>query len=628
MGSRPSNTFKPVDPEPQAPTDPSPMVEDPVIVSDPEPTNGSLPVEPAPPIAFINCGSAVEGHASNDLVSLVGTSYGFSNPTTMEIASNNPDYAGMGRSHRWAPANFGFNIKIPIPGEYDVTLVFCEIYAGNFAVGKRVFDVAIEGIEEHNFKNVDVFAKVGANKIHTISIQNVQAEESIHIHLRKGAAENAFISGIVVGAVENPIVAQPAPNIPAPSVTVSQAQYDECIRNIDAFIAEKKNSNPPADIRHTPTFMFHKAGTPVRGLVITYHGFGQYPYDHRIIGRYLYDQGFDVLHTILAGHFFSGSKWPSTKLSKEYGGDTVPGVVFQNPELRDLLQASQTDPTRIPVLINRLTQISPDFERVMSAQNYMNSLDQDEDPNFAKFFDSNHRDYAIEGTKYVRMCDAYPGPVHVMGLSVGGAAALGVAAMNPERIQRCVTFAPLLELWEQYPNTKRSLVNYIGPLGVAKDFAWDPNNPFPVSAFTAAGRFGGSLTSSKKFQNVFKSKQVQMFMVLTEDEDAADIPTNKKFFRDCGARTSGHHIFTYPFNYGVPHPLLDPTGSSRGLRNKYYKPLYQQCFQFLTTGHVDTTPMFGERAESRLPNPPRAIRGQGKQYAKADQVGAHNRYGW
>lgn len=622
MGNRPSSTFKPTEP---VPDQPNPVVVDPVVDPVGQPSNGSLPAEPAPPIAFINCGSASEGHSSNELVSLAGNSYGHSNPTTVDIKADNPDYAGMGRSHRWGPANFGFNVKVPVPGEYDVTLVFCEIYAGNFGLGKRVFDVAIEGIEEHNFKNVDIFAKVGANKIHTISIQNVQAEDFIKIHLRKGAAENAFISGIIIGAVENPIVAKPAPPIPAPSVQVSQAQYDECIRNIDAYIADKKN-NPPENIKHTPTFMFHNAGTPVRGLVITYHGFGQYPYDHRIIGRYLYDQGYDVLHTMLAGHFFGGTKWPSTKLSKEYGGDTIPQTVFQNPELQGLLKAVNTDPTRIPVLIERLTQLNPDFERVMSAQTYMNSLDQDEDPNFARFFDSNHRDYAIEGTKYVRMCDAYPGPVHVMGLSVGGAVAVGVAALNPERIERCVTFAPLMELWEQFPGTKRSLVNFIGPLGLAPDFAWDPKNPFPVSAFTAAGRFGGSLTSSKKFQNVFKSKQVQMFMVLTENEDAADIPTNKKFFADCGGRSSDHYLFNYPFNYGVPHPLLDPTGNSRGLRNKYYKPLYQQCFQFLTTGHVDTTPMFSEKSESRLPEPPRAFRGEMGYYAKADQIGGHNRY--
>lgn len=530
----------------------------------------------------------------------------------------------MGRSHRWGPANFGFSVKVPIPGEYDVTLVFCEVYAGNFAANKRVFDVAVEGIEEQNFKNVDVFAKVGANKIHTISVQNVKAEDTLKIHLRKGAAENAFISGIIVGAVENPVTPKPAPSIAAPSVTVSQAQYDECIGRIDAYIAEKKAD--PEEIKHTPTFMFHKAGTLVRGLVITYHGFGQYPYDHRMIGRYLYDNGYDVLHTMLAGHFYGGHKWPSTKLSKAYGGDTVPQLVFQNAELRGLLADSNKDPTKIPVLINRLTQLSPDFERVMSAQTYMNSLDQDEDPNFASFFDSDHRDYAVEGTKFLRMCDAYPGPVHVMGLSVGGAVALGVAALNPERVERCVTMAPLLELWEQYPNTKRALVNYIGPLGVAPDFEWDPKNPFPVSAFTAAGRFGGSLTSSTKFQNVFKSKQVQMFMVLTELEDAADIPTNKKFFSDCGGRLSGHHLFTYPKNYAVPHPLLDPTGRSQRTYNRYYKPMYQQFFQFLATGHVDTTPMFGEKSESRLPEPPRAIRGNMKDFARADQTGAHNRY--
>lgn len=132
----------------------------------------------------------------------------------------------------------------------------------------------------------------------------------------------------------------------------------------------------------------------MRGLIITYHGFANFPVDHRIIGRFLYDEGYDIVHAVLAGHYYSGDQWPSTTLSKEYGGGTVPQTVFKNPELRSLLESSRTDPSRIPVLINRLIQLEPNFERVMSAQTYMASLDRDEDANFARFFDSNHRDYA------------------------------------------------------------------------------------------------------------------------------------------------------------------------------------------------------------------------------------------
>ncbi len=586
-------------------------------VTDPVVGNGTTD-GPAPPIAFINCGSPTDGHDSNDRVTLSGQSSAFSDPTSTAVKADNPDFAAFGRSHRWHWADFGFSITVPVPGEYDVTLVFCEIYSGAFGVGKRVFDVVVEGSAAQEFKNVDVFKEAGANTVHTIALQNVSADSVINVRLRKGAAENPFISGIVVGAVENPVVPKPRPPIPEPDVTVTKQQYDSCINNIRAFVAEARSSGPE-NVRVPPVFMFHAPGEKVRGLVFTFHGFAQYHYDHRIIGRYLYDQGYDIVHTMLAGHMYSGKQWPQTLLSEEYGGKSVPQTVFQNPELQRLLAETQTDPTKIPRLITRLQQLNPDFERVMSAQTYMNSIDSDEDPNFQRFFDSNHRDYFHEGAKYLRMCDAHPGPVHVMGLSGGATTALALSGMYPDRISRCIPMAPPLELWEPVPNTQRSLINYIGPLGVAPDFSWDPKKPFPVSAFTALGRFGGSVSSSKVVKDVFKSKQVQMFMVLTEDEDAADIPTNKKFFADCGGLGASHQFFIYPFNYGVPHPLLDPTSPSRSLRNQYYKPFYQMIYTFLTVGHIDTAAMLQTKPVRGLPLPPEAVRGNEPEYRKAAQ---------
>ncbi len=514
--------------------------------------------KPGPPIASINCGSAGQGHESNDLVSLSGKSQAYSNPTA-EITAENPDFASFGRSHRWSDTDFGYIVSVPVPGEYDVTLVFCETYNGNFGVGKRVFDVDVKGLTTTSYTHIDVFEQVGANKVYSINVQNVKADTQIQIDVKKGLIENPFISGLVVGAVENPVAPPPRPSIPSPESVVTQAQYDECIRNIDDYISKAKAAAPSV-VREVPTFMFHEAGTKVRGLIVTFHGYSGKHYDHRILNRYLYDQGYDIFNTMLAGHMYTGHYWPATKLAEAYGGKTVPQDVFKNPELRSLLGQAQSNPALIPRLLTKLREVNPDFERVMSAQTYMNSLDQDEDPNFGSFFDSTHRLYATEGTKQLKLLDAHPGPVHVTGLSVGGSAALAVAAMNPDRITRCIAMAPLLELWEAYPNTKRSLVNYIGPLGVAKDFAWDENNPFPVSAFTATGRLGGAITSSEKYKSVFKTGKVQMFMILTEDEDAADIPTNKKFFADCGGRQAGHQFFIYPMSYAVPHPLLDPTG--------------------------------------------------------------------
>lgn len=301
-------------------------------------------------------------------------------------------------------------------------------------------------------------------------------------------------------------------------------------------------------------------------------------------------------------------------------------TIAQDAELMQMLAQSRNNVAIIPALLDRLREKNPDFERVMSAQAYMSALDDDEDANFSQFFASEHRRYATEGSAQLALLDAHPGPVHVTGLSVGGTAALAVAALRPDRVSRCIAMAPLLEIWEPFPNTQRSLVNYVGPLGVAPDFAWDPATPFAVAAFTAAGRLGGSLTASRKFQQVFASGRVQLYMILTEDEDAADIPTNKRFFEDCGGRAAGNYLFTYPKSYKVPHPLLDPTARSRGLRNAFYQPLYQTCYSFFAAGYVESALLLRNEVDRGLPIPPKAehgLHGPSGFYGKAAQTGRH-----
>lgn len=254
------------------------------VVTDPEIENpgadGEVDTSPAVPVASINCGSALEGHTSNDAVSISGTSYTYSDPLNRKIDDANPDFAAFGRSHRWSKNDFGINIQVPVPGEYDVTLVFCEIYEGAFGEGKRVFDVIVEGTERREFPAVDVYSLVGEYAIHTITVQNLPAEFAIDVTLKKVEVENPFISGIVVGPVENPVKPPERPPIPEPDVEVTQEQYDECIRNIDEYIAEKKE-NAPSAVLNTPTFQFHAPGEKVRGLIFTFHGFAQYQYDHR-----------------------------------------------------------------------------------------------------------------------------------------------------------------------------------------------------------------------------------------------------------------------------------------------------------------------------------------------------------
>jgi hypothetical protein len=68
------------------------------------------------------------------------------------------------QSERWDPTG-GSELQWDFPvsaGTYEVRLYFAEVYSGAQAIGKRVFDVAIEGTTV--LDNYDVFAKVGGYK--------------------------------------------------------------------------------------------------------------------------------------------------------------------------------------------------------------------------------------------------------------------------------------------------------------------------------------------------------------------------------------------------------------------------------------------------------------------------------
>ncbi|MBD2231574.1 hypothetical protein [Phormidium tenue] len=76
-------------------------------------------------------------------------------------------------------------------------------------------------------------------------------------------------------------------------------------------------------------------------------------------------------------------------------------------------------------------------------------------------------------------------------------------------------------------------------------------------------------------------------MILTENEDAADLQTNQKFAQSLSQasifkRYDNHYLYTFPSEALVPHPMVDPLEVSQNMSNEYWKPMYQETFRFLT----------------------------------------------
>lgn len=113
------------------------------------------------------------------------------------------------QSNRWddggAP-ELQYSFTVP-NGDYQVTLYFAETWSGAFIVGRRVFDVQIEGTTVLN--DLDVFAAVGANTAFSHTANVTVSDGQLNIQFLHGPADNPFISAIEV------VTAVPAdPSVP------------------------------------------------------------------------------------------------------------------------------------------------------------------------------------------------------------------------------------------------------------------------------------------------------------------------------------------------------------------------------------------------------------------------------
>ncbi len=299
------------------------------------------------PISYANCGSEGGDFEFKKELSLFGLNSEGANESAFDIRAPNLLLQTFGRSHRWAPNDFGYVVELPVPGEYDVTLVFCETFPGAFAAGRRVFHVSVHGTETVHYRDVDVFREVGALVVHTIEFKKFKADSKITIELKKGKAEDPYISGFIIVPTDSHTSADQTADIPPPTVLVSEEAYANCKQNIAEYIS-KKTINSPSAVLEVPSYMFHKPDAGIRGLVVTFHGFSNTHYDHRILCKYLYDNGFDIFNTVIAGHMYDSRNWPATRLRTECGGETIPENIRNSEILSTLLEQAQRDTALMP----------------------------------------------------------------------------------------------------------------------------------------------------------------------------------------------------------------------------------------------------------------------------------------
>ena len=385
-----------------------------------------------------------------------------------------------------------------------------------------------------------------------------------------------------------------------PSVTPTATQLDQAKQAIAAYI---RSIDSQLDRREGayPYYLFHEPGQPILGTVMLFHGFSAKPHQMWRLADYLFQNGFNVYQPSIFGHSLvnPAKNWAQVDLKPEIA-NPLKAKVAKDPVLQTYFTnlasnpdvAAQPNPLQQAALVSRLVNIEPRLLDIVK------SIETYDDPDFDEYFTSSHLEYLTHAEARLADIASIPGAVYTVGLSVGGAVALALAAANPDRVQKSVVYAPLLRVYDEQ---RRQYVNLTGPLDI-KEMGWDPNLLFPVGCFTAADRFGGSVVMSRASLDALK--KVPIFMVLTENEDAADIKTNQAFYEKTGAEHDGNRYYFYRAMDLVPHPMVDPTEVSQNMSNRFWQSLYQETFRFLTTGDVDIPNMGNLEQDPKLPQVP------------------------
>lgn len=380
------------------------------------------------------------------------------------------------------------------------------------------------------------------------------------------------------------------------TVTPTPEQINRTKARINTYI-QSVESNSNFRTGSTPYYGFHEPGKPINGTVIIFHGFSAKPTQLKELSDYLFANGFNYYQANLANHTLQppDKYWCQIDLKPEIL-NPLREKVQKDRVLRNFIENLPENPNQFlrpsviqqVSLISRLLLIEPRLIDIVPA------IERDEDPDFDRYFNSNHMDYLTDARQRLAELDDMPGRIFVIGLSVGGAIALGLAADKPERVTKVVTYAPLLKLYE---STMERYIHLTGPLDIYEK-SWNPNESFPVGALTASAKYGAYVRSAK---NVKALQKVPTLMVLTENEDAAHIPTNKNLFNDIGGEENGHRFYIYHKGDLVPHPFAEPNVISQGMTNIFWQSLYQETLRFLNTGEINPENMNSVEQDTNLP---------------------------
>ncbi|KAG0557466.1 hypothetical protein KC19_11G132800 [Ceratodon purpureus] len=379
-------------------------------------------------------------------------------------------------------------------------------------------------------------------------------------------------------------------------VVLTKRQIEEAKHEMDKFV-QNISGHPEKRENASPYYLLHEAGQAVYGTVLMFHGFSATTWQTSLLAQYLFDNGFNVYQPSLCGHYFVNpdKNWPKhdfkkvikEKLVKKLKGDPELAAYIQG-----FISISLLTPEQAKVAVDRL--------KALNENELLAAVSDDEFGDaFSEYYESEHLRYLHEAEQRMQEVAPLPGPLFTVGMSMGGATAIALAAIHPDKVARTAVFAPFFKSIDDY---KGQFCKLTGPLG-CEEKGWYPDMPFLLSCMVEVGAFGHFVRQDKHLNVLAK---LPTFIVQTEIDDCADHAAGLRIIKEIEARSGAHgppHFSTlYSAAEGVPHPMVHPLEASfEGGTNKFWQSLYQETFRFLTEGTVDVDHLHVTSQDPALP---------------------------
>ena len=351
--------------------------------------------------------------------------------------------------------------------------------------------------------------------------------------------------------------------------------------------AARVESLPNKRSGSAPIILLHPVGTKVLGSVLIFHGYLGTPLQTTLQANACFAAGYNVVSINLAGHSQESSYWPATLLRNRVLRDKIRNTLLNEPRLANITKDIESNEfnfikSTAPIMpiVREVVRSALTDEEYKQAEQAFKTLGPFPGVNSISFandihsmFLSEYRRYEMRARNMVAKMQSLPGPLNVLGYSLGGANAVYSAAFQ-SGVSKLVLFAPYFG--ETVDSKSQDTNQYIAIAGATELFKLSSGGSLiALPSWTSVQLFGRWTARDSVTQSVRETTRT--LCVIAADDDTATPARTREV---CQSKL-GAHTFEYPARFRLGHGVIPEAG------HPFAEALIGQVLRFLRNGTVD-----------------------------------------